>query len=148
MLSTLRDARDSEVKTYPCSWNGREGTDVRHIRQDHEPNLEPEWIWGMREQAGKHESQCLPLMTGAWWVQPWVPFLPTSSDKDLPECCHPWALPPPPWPPPQVAILDLPRKLGHFFWNFSPLHFMDFEHRLCHLQFLRRIKWSWRPMSL
>lgn len=42
-LSTLLDARDSEVKKTFLS--------LEHTRQDHEPSLEPEWLWGMREQA-------------------------------------------------------------------------------------------------
>lgn len=58
MLRRLLEARDSEVKTHPCPWDGGKVTDVRHCRQDHEPNLEPEWITGKERE--REESYLSP----------------------------------------------------------------------------------------
>lgn len=116
-LSTLLDARDSEVKKHFCPWNisGR--------------TTSPAWsLNDSGEWESKHGPYWGSSMAGvrAWWVQLWVPFLPASSAEDLPEWCYPSALLTPSLANDPGAMLALQRKSGISFGALSPLHFMDF----------------------
>lgn len=143
MLSTLLEARHSEVKTHPCPWTGREGMDGRHGKQDHESNLEPEWIWGMSESMRSHARVPVSHFSD-WWVHGGFNheflFCPLLL-MGLPEHRYPST-------PVTSSLVNDPGGPLRFSGEVQkfPLEllvlFVDFW---AHVQFLGKVKWGWRP---